>query len=313
MKFSALVAVVVLAGATAADAKPASPQPVRKPYTFVRSVQFDMTSKVNGRHYRIFVHTPPMPPPAGGYPVLFVTDGNGTFPIAAGQAEIDEVSGGRMILVVGIGYPTLDADAPLTLRNRDLTPSPPLADQPGVPPDAKPQDFGGSESFYRFITEEVRPTIAAAYKVNQMDQTLYGHSYGGLFTLGVLFHHPNAFRSFVISSPSIWWNDKEVLKGEAEFSKLVEAGQIAPRILIEVGSLEETLPNPLPAGLTEAEFLRDGPRARMVGNARELAERLSRLKGGPGYIVRTQVFEAESHISVMPASMSRALTFPQRQ
>src|SRR6185312_6484436 len=88
MKLSVLLSAAFLAIAPAANAESAAP-PQPKPYSFVRSAQFDLPSKISGRTYRIFVHTPPTPPPPGGYPVLYVTDGNGTFPVAAGQAELE--------------------------------------------------------------------------------------------------------------------------------------------------------------------------------------------------------------------------------
>lgn len=310
MKLTTLVYVAVLAFASAAHTEPAASAPQPRPYSLVRSVQFDMPSKISGRTYRIFVHTPPAPPPPGGYPVLYVTDGNATFPVTAGQAELEALMGAR-VMVVGVGYPTDDVMQLQSVRTRDLTPSPPLTPPPGL--SAKPQDYGGGELFYRFITEELRPTIAAAYKVDPKDQSLYGHSLGGLFTLGVLFHHPDAFRGFIASSPSIWYNNREVLKGEADFRKAVEAGKVAPRILIEVGGREESAPNPLPPGMSAAEVKASLESSRMVGNAVDLADRLSKIKGGQGYEVRSQVFEREDHISTMAAGMSRALTFVEKR
>ena len=306
-------ALLTFAGAAYAETAAFAPQPV--PYSNARNVQFDMPSKISGRTYRIFVHTPRTPPPPGGYPVLFISDGNTTFPITAGQAELEGLMGGHM-LVVAIGYPTDDPGALISVRTRDLTPSPPMPPPPpGSGMSAKPEDYGGGEQFYRFITEELRPSIAATYKVDPKDQSLYGHSLGGLFTLGVLFHHPDAFRGFIASSPSIWWNDREVLKGEADFSKAVESGRAQPRILIEVGGMEQT-PPAKPPGMSTAQYeaAKAGmERSRMVGNAVDLADRLSKLKGGPGYEVRKQVFEREDHISTMAASMSRALTFAEKR
>jgi len=310
MKLSVLLSAAFLAIAPAAKAESAAGPPQPKPYSFVRSAQFDMPSKISGRTYRIFVHTPPMPPPPGGYPVLYVTDGNGTFPVAAGQAELEALAGGKM-MVIGIGYPTDDVMQLQTVRFRDLTPSPPLKPPPGM--SAKPENYGGGELFYRFITEELRPAIAATYRLDPKDQTLYGHSLGGLFTLGVLFRHPDAFRGFVASSPSIWYNDRELLKGEADFRKAVEAGRVAPRILIEVGGKEGSAPSQLPPGMSAAEVKASVESSRMVGNAIDLAARLSKVKGGTGYEVRSQVFEQEDHISTMAAGMSRALTFAEKR
>ena len=310
MSARTLIATLLLA-AMPVEVGSALAQPAVKPYNMARSTQFDITSKINGRSYRIFIYMPATPPPLGGYPVLYVTDGNGLFPIVAGQAEINGLLGSKM-LVVGIGYPTDDPMIPMQLRNIDLTPSQPGSDLPGRP-DAKAEDYGGGEAFFRFLTEELRPAISATTSVNPQDQSLYGHSLGGLFTLHVLFNHPAAFRSFIASSPSIWWNSKDVLKGEAALSRMVGAGQVTPRILIEVGGLEETVKKPLPPGMTEAEAQAGTAQARMIGNARDLAARLSALKGAAGYAVQAQVFESETHLSTIAASLSRALTFAEQK
>jgi predicted alpha/beta superfamily hydrolase len=52
--------------------------------------------------------------------------------------------------------------------------------------------------------------------------------------------------------------------------------------------------------------------ARMVDNARELAERLARLKGQPGYRGRFHALEDEDHSTVVPTAISRALAFALR-
>jgi hypothetical protein len=47
----------------------------------------------------------------------------------------------------------------------------------------------------------------------------------------------------------------------------------------------------------------------MVANARDLARRLEQAGAKSGLAVRFQEFGAEDHLSVIPASISRALTF----
>jgi predicted alpha/beta superfamily hydrolase len=91
--------------------------------------QFDLTSKITGRTYRIYVTTPLAPAPKGGFPVLYVLDGNISFPVAHGQVVLSALGGARPLLVVGVGYP--QAAAAMTLRNRDLTPTQPGPHDPG--------------------------------------------------------------------------------------------------------------------------------------------------------------------------------------
>jgi predicted alpha/beta superfamily hydrolase len=148
-------------------------------------------------------------------------------------------------------------------------------------------------------------------KVNRDDQTIFGHSLGGLAVLEALFTEPGAFRTFVAASPSIYWGDSVVLKGEARFSELVSSGKVAPRVLITVGGEEQDIPKIPPALEAQRAAIEEGiKKARMVGNACDLAGRLKALHGAPGYEVSDcAVFPAQAHgISPWPA-IGRAVSF----
>jgi uncharacterized protein len=288
--------------------------PTQSPVTLRGATQFDMTSKISGRSYRIFVFRPPSDPPPSGYPVVVMTDGNMSFPAAATLDGMFALQGGKAALVVGVGYPADDAFTPFVQRNRDLTPPTPLSGirpVPGQPP-PKLENYGGSQDFYRFLVEELRPAIADAYSIDPDNQTLYGHSLGGLFVLGVLFAQPGSFRNFVASSPSIWWNKRAVLKGEAAFAAKIKAGAATPRVLILVGAEEQDPPATLPPGMTRPQMKRLLAQARMVDNSHELAERLGAIKGKPGYSVRFHSLDDEDHLTVVPTSISRTLAFALR-
>ena len=282
------------------------------------SSQFDMASKISDRTYRIFVFKPPLPPPPAGYPVVVVTDANMGFPIAATMAGTFAMSG-KAAIVVGVGYATDDVMELIGLRNRDLTPPTPLSaikQNPGRPA-PKIEDYGGSEDFYRFLVEELRPAVAAAYPIDADNQTLYGHSLGGLFTVGVLLNHPESFRNFVASSPSLFWNNRSTLKEVPRFVRKIRAKEAAPRVLIMVGADEQKVIEILP-GMTHAQMKKMMREWRMVDNARELASRIKAIKGRPGYSVDFHAFEDEDHLTVLPATISRALAFvlrpaPQRR
>jgi predicted alpha/beta superfamily hydrolase len=310
LRFAAFaLALAVTPVAHAAPSTATSP-PTLAPATLDFASQFDLTSKITGRTYRIFVSSPLTPAPKGGFPVLYVLDGNGAFPIANGQAVLSLFGGAKPVLVVGVGYPV--AAAAMSLRNRDLTPTQPGPRDPGGWSDKpKPEDYGGADAFHRFMMEELRPAIASLYPVNASDQSLMGYSLGGLFTLDMLFKHPNAYRSFIAGSPSIWFNDREVLKGEGAFSKTVRSGVAAPRILITSDRWEQSeeapdLPN---AAEARTKALAEMARFRMVDNARELADWLKALPGGAGYEVIYTLFPEETHLTGIPAATSRGVAF----
>jgi predicted alpha/beta superfamily hydrolase len=307
MRHIAIVLAATLATATPVLAQSATPTPGSTPLMMPYAEEWRMTSKINGRDYHIYVSRPMVPPPPGGYPVVYVTDGDMSFHTAADQARLLHFGGEALpAVVVGIGYDTNPLIA-LMRRNTDLTPDQPAAGSVnGMAPGST---YGDAEGFYRFITEELRPKVNAAFPTATGKDGLFGHSLGGLFALHVLFNHPESFRTFVASSPSIWWNNRSVLAGEAKFKAAVESGKVAPRILIDVGSKEQSVAAGavLPPGMTREQVEAMMTSAAMVDNASQLAARLKAVKGKDGYLVESQVFEAEGHLSVVPAAISRGL------
>ena len=196
------------------------------PVTIPRAKQYDITSRINDQTYRIMVATPFMADSAMVYPVLYVLDGNSYFGTAtdamAKQSVFKNVS---PAIVVGIGYPTEDPKEVLLLRLFDLTPSA-SADPKEV------RKCGGGDAFLRVLEEEIKPFIMAHYRVDAAKQIIWGHSLGGLMILRALFRNPNAFSTYILSSPSIWWNYREVLVDEEAFSKRARAGELQLKVLV---------------------------------------------------------------------------------
>ena len=305
-----LLAVLVLfAGADVRAGTP--PAEAGAPATIFRAVQFDLPSKIVGRSFRIYVYTPLAPPPAAGYPVVVQLDGNLQFPIAATAALLTESSGSRPAIIVGVGYPTVDPVLGTRLRNRDLSPPTDLATVTHYPgqPEPKADDYGGADDFYGFLAEELRPALAARYPIDAHDQTIYGQSFAGLFALDVLFRHTDAFQTYLIASPAIYWNRHSVLAGEAAFFDRVRARTAAPRIFFTVGGDEQKVPDPIPMGLTRQAAEAILAESRTVDYTRELATRLSAVSGAPGYAVKLRVFEGENHLTVMFPSIISSLEF----
>ena len=83
-----------------------------EPYVMDRTDVRDMISEDHA-HYRIFIHRPKEPAPETGYPVLYLLDGEDSFPVAAQTSERMARFGGdegyRGVLVVAIGYPPGDS------------------------------------------------------------------------------------------------------------------------------------------------------------------------------------------------------------
>lgn len=274
----------------------------------------DFRSEVTGRDYRLFVWAPDTPAPPDGHPVVYVLDGNSHFYVALSAARAQSMFNEiRAAIVVGVGYPLSDQAEILRTRNKDLT-TPISADTLArMPPNPglTVENTGGLDDFLTMLETEVKPFVASTHRVNPADQTLFGHSLGGLAVVRALFTRPNAYRTFVSSSPSLFWNDRAVLKGEAEFSAQVNSGAAAPRVLLMAGALEGSRSGYRTGGMpmTQDQVNALIETTRMVDNAADLGARLEHLRGRAPYRARTVIFADESHLSVMPAAISRALQF----
>lgn len=265
----------------------------------------------SGAEFRIFISKPSVPPPPGGFPVIYHLDANAAFATLADalalQSARPEATGVEPAVLVGIGYPT---DRPLdpVRRTFDYTPDvdgarlAPRPDGTAWPP------TGGAAAFLGFIEEDLKPAIAAEFAIDPARQALFGHSFGGLFALYALFHRPGAFRSIIAASPSIWFGGGAILDSERAFTAALGEGHRDVRVMIAVGALEQTLSareSAEPDGAKRAQWLAQN---RMVDNARDMADRLGAL-ASRGVAVTYAEFPGETHVSVLPAVLSRALRF----
>lgn len=291
------------------DAESGARTRLLSPATILGAVQFDMTSEANGRTYRIYVYEPREGPPSEGYPVIYITDGNAFFSTAAMLADMME----QNALIIGIGYPAAGRGDPDLLRFRDLTWDAPPEDVKAdfaAYLDSDQISYGGAEAYFRFLNEEVEPAVSAIYHVDRSDRAIFGDSLGGLFVLSLLFKYPQTFRTYVAGSPSIWWNDKAILRDLPFFRTTIKSKQLAPRVLITVGALEQSTEGlRIPKNMERDRFEQMIHQARMVENARELASELNAITGPQGYRVEFQIFEGETHQSVVATAISRALRF----
>jgi predicted alpha/beta superfamily hydrolase len=70
---------------------------------------------------------------------------------------------------------------------------------------------GGADKFLGYIKDELIPYINQHYPSNG-ENTIWGHSLGGMFVLYALLKTPDAFKSYIAVDPSLWWDDHYVPK-----------------------------------------------------------------------------------------------------
>ncbi len=301
--FTTAIAAPGRAGEEMDDSPPQS-SPVMMP----RSQQFDLRSAL-GREYRIFIAEPSadgsIEPPPGGYAVFYVLDGNAMFGTAVDAVRFQR--GMTPALVVGVGYP---ADGPLDIqkRYRDFTPPTPPEHiwSRGTSPRARPDATGGEDDFLEFIESILKPEVERRFPVDRTRQSIFGHSLAGRFVLHTLFTKPEAFSHYIAASPSIWWNDRSIVREARAFVDARDADAPAISLLLTAAEFEQRVaPGTPPA---RAEFF---AMARMVDSARELAALLEPL-ADRGVSVAFIEYPGENHGSVVPSALSRSVRFSLR-
>jgi predicted alpha/beta superfamily hydrolase len=212
-------------------------------------------------------------------------------------------------VVVAIGYP-LDYPTHQSLydvkrRAFDLTPSK-IKNTEGY------DVGGGADQFLEFIGTDVRELVKLELEKRDAKierEALFGHSFGGLCVVHAMFTRSLDISTFFACSPSIWWNDREILKEEEDFlNRTYEANDAKkPALYISFGSLEDDAKK-MP-GETNEEFekRREATKKRaMCGNAREMYERL--LKSGRLAGASITEFEDEDHGTVAPSALTRCIS-----
>jgi predicted alpha/beta superfamily hydrolase len=149
-----------------------------------RFERLNVDSPDHQRHYRLDIGIPRSAPPASGYPVMYLLDGNNV--MAEVQDDwLGELSAGTPPLLVMIGY-DIDGTYDGEQRTRDYTGE-------------------TSKAFLDVILTTIKPEVQARYSVDLKRQSLWGHSFGGLFTLYALLQHPEAFQTWIAASASLWY------------------------------------------------------------------------------------------------------------
>jgi len=133
-----------------------------------------------------------------------------------------------------------------------------------------------------FIRDDLKSLINSNYRANPEDNTIYGHSLGGLFALYVLFHRPDTFNRYIVLSPSLWWDKKVTLDYERKYAN--EHTELPARLFLSIGSLEK----------------------EHVQNLQEFVQILQK-RNYKGLEWASYICEGETHITVWEAATPRAI------
>ncbi len=142
------------------------------------------------------------------YEVIYLTDGEWVeelFPFIYKFAQDEDY----VPPVIIVSVPNLYIDG-ANQRDRDFLPV--HVSQPPI--------SGGADKFLTFLEKELIPYIDGKFPTNGTN-SLYGHSYGGVFVMYALLTKPDLFNTYYSTDPAFWWNDDYLIKlAEKKISSL---------------------------------------------------------------------------------------------
>lgn len=204
------------------------------PHTLTGDFRFhsQFQSKFVAHPRDIVVYLPPQytTQPRRRFPVLYLHDGQNLFDgatsfIPGREWQVDEtaqrlIRNGAIapLIIVGI-YNTG------THRVDEYTPT----------RDPKTGHGGDADSYGRLLTRELKPFIDRTYRTHRgaANTGLGGSSLGALVTLYLGLKYPHVFGKLAVMSPSVWWNNRIILKRVADFHGCPHA-----RIWLDIGTEE---------------------------------------------------------------------------
>lgn len=266
---------------------------IKAPHLDLPFVQIHELQDANTEERRqlLLSHTGPANGPAGRR-LLVLLDGNvSVLPAALMLHTRMERGVGHLppCTVVGVGYPGVrfyDRQR----RARDYLPPLP----PGQ--DATASSSGQADAFSSFLDTQLLPWLEARQGVVYTEIGLFGHSYGGLFALYKLLHHPGRFNAFFSISPSLWWAEGWLL----EQLTLARERCTGRTVFLGIGADERAVPG-------------DDEQRSALHAERDLQGRFGRLaaelqrRAGADARVQVETFAGEDHGSVLYPAVARAV------
>jgi predicted alpha/beta superfamily hydrolase len=277
-----IVAFLVAADFVNANAFDTEYSEVTVPATILR----DFHSDIINRDYRLSISLPEgySENTDKQYPVLYILDGNMYFATAVQSYRVQRLGNDvPEMIIVGVEYPTRRTDEWLVRRAGELTPTKRTDfDENYTKQYNIPSTSGDADTFLKVMGSEIVPFVAKNYRASD-DRALFGHSLGGLFATYSLLQKDRLFNRYIISSPSLWWDDEVAFKHEAKFyetSKTIDA-----KVMLSVGALEGQ---------------------QMVPPMQRMSDILN-ARSYKGFTLVSHIFPNETHLSVQPGTLSRGL------
>ncbi len=245
----------------------------------------------NYPRYRIYTAIPKHSTTTDTYAILYLLDANAQFPLALNLYS-EHFSHSKNLIIVGIGYNTpLAYHTPwrtydyLPKINHSISPQAPNhRDSMQSIQESHSYEGGGAEDFYHFLYKEVITPMHKQYHIQR--SSFFGHSFGGVFCLYVLFNHPQTFDNYICASPSLWWKNAAFIPEDLHIKSPIRS------IAITLGTLESP-----------------SKRGNMTIDSKTLASVL--MRDNPDIPIVFKTFANKTHGTVIPDAITFALHIAQ--
>ncbi|WP_137225216.1 alpha/beta hydrolase [Shewanella sp. MEBiC00475] len=185
--------------------------------------------KDGDRDYKVMIKLPKKYQQSSShqYPVIYMTDSMYSLQVVSGATRFPMNSNiMQQAILVAIGYQKPSKGS--ASRIRDFTPS--------HDPSWK-LPTGEAKRHVSFISNIVMPFVETNFRVNKQYDTFMGNSLGGLLGAYILLERPRLFDYYVLGSPSLWFDNKQLLQ---QFSqRFSHTPAISAKVFIGIGELEK--------------------------------------------------------------------------
>lgn len=234
---------------------------------------FTLPSPETNTTYVVYVVAPRASRTPGPWPAVLFMDGDDQFSAAvAAYRKLRFAQKVAPLLLVGVGYGA-SYTKPGNKRGRDYTPT----------ANRMEPESGGANPFLNFLQRTLWPELARRFPIKTNRRGIAGHSLGSLLVLHALWQEPLFFTDYLASAPSIWWDNRSILRLGAK--RRLRTASLAARLFLSVG--DEDTPS-------------------MTGDLTLLERQLAK-KPFHGLEVTSQRFAGKNHYNVLPAAFRAGL------
>lgn len=244
-----------------------------------------ITSTANNQEYELYIQLPPSYQTSKkSYPVAILQDVRVTVPEV--EKALNNLGGKDVenIILVGISYSI--GTPPKISRTRDFTPTY-APNEKGAHSLEAQKHSGKAGEYIQFLGDDLIPLLQKKYRINEEKKIFIGHSFGGLLGVYTLLVNADLFDSYIISSPSLWYDNRAIFHLEDAFSK--ENTSMNAHVLMYIGELES-----------------QSKRGNMVQDLLNL-ERILKSRNYEGLNVNATVVDGASHFNSLPQLLPEAL------